>query len=136
MNEPPVSNSSSTSLPATDDRPQLIRQHDSPDRSIKENSGPVATGGNAEVHDRTGLYISIIALLVGGLALGFEMNRSATNSEIQRLQDQAIDAKIAAAIAKSEQTSHAADTNARVALDKVQNIKVELAKRGITVKDD
>lgn len=47
-----------------------------------------------------------------------------------------IDAKIQAGVAKSEQTSHAAETNARVALDKVQNIKVELAKRGITIKDD
>ena len=70
MNEPPVSNSSSSSLPVTDDRPQLIRQHDSPDRSIKENSGPVATGGNAEVHDRTGLYLSIIALVFSAMAFG------------------------------------------------------------------
>lgn len=136
MNEPPVSSSSSSSLPVTDDRPQLIRQHDSPDRSIKDNSGPVATGGNAEVHDRTGLYLSIIALVFAGMGLGFEISRAMSAADLQHQQDQLIEARIQAGAAAAVATAHAADTNARVALDKVQNIKIELAKRGITIKDD
>jgi predicted DNA binding CopG/RHH family protein len=54
----------------------------------------------------------------------------------QRQQDQLIDARIQAGAAAALAKANAAEVNARVSLDKVQNIKIELAKRGITIKDD
>jgi predicted DNA binding CopG/RHH family protein len=57
-------------------------------------------------------------------------------AERQRQQDQLIDARIQAGSAAALAKANAAEVNARVALDKVQNIKIELAKRGITIKDD
>lgn len=147
MNAPPVSNNSSSSSPVIDDRPTLKRQHDSPDHSIYGNQAPVLKGGDATVNDRTGLYLAIIALVFAGMGLGFEISRAMSGTEVQRLQDQAvaerqrqqdqlIDARIQAGAAAALAKANASEVNARVALDKVQNIKVELAKRGITIKDD
>jgi hypothetical protein len=135
----------------TSSRPVLpvsrVALQDSTDGSISSNSGTIAQGGKAEVHDRTGLYIAILALLAAGMGLGFEISRALSTSEArafqaqadadrQRLLDQAIDARIQAGAAAAIAKANAAEVNARVALDKVQNVKVELAKRGITIKDD
>ena len=50
--------------------PNMNRQHDSPDKSSKENTGNIAHGGEATIHDRTGLYLAIIAILFSAMAFG------------------------------------------------------------------
>jgi hypothetical protein len=52
------------------DIPQMVRREHSTDRSITGNSAPVATGGDATIHDRLGVYVAIIALIIASLALG------------------------------------------------------------------
>ncbi len=84
-----------------------------------------ASRSNAEIHDRTGLYISILALALAGIALGLWLNQS-----------QIIDAKVQAGIAKAEASAHAAETNSRVALDKFDELRVKLAEKGIKVTLD
>jgi hypothetical protein len=63
----------------------------------------VGQGGdaNATIHDRTGLYIAILALALAGMALGYEMSQNASRAEFRQLQDQAIDARIAVAVERS-----------------------------------
>jgi len=94
----------------------MNRQHDSPDKSIKEVSGTVAQGGNAEVHDRTGLYIAILALVISALCLGLFLMQTF-------LMPQVIDAKVQAGIAKAEESANTAKTNARLALEKQEEWK-------------
>jgi predicted DNA binding CopG/RHH family protein len=121
--------------------PEKIHPENSPDKSARaDNGGASATGGNAEVHDRTGLYISILALAMAGVALGLWLNQSAV-----------IDAKVEAAVAKAkseiqEQVSDAKATanananeariNSRVALDKVEDVRAKLAEKGIHINLD
>ncbi len=118
---------------APDSIPSMLRRHHSPDE-------PVMAVGRANVNvNRFNLVqstIGIIALIFASVSLGFVLMEELHAPIDQSLQQQTIDAKIEAGIAKAEATAHAADTNARVALDKVQNVKVELAKRGINIKDD
>jgi hypothetical protein len=104
--------------------PHQTRHEQSQDKSVRvgDGGGAAAGGGNAEIHDRTGLYISILALAMAGIALGLWLN-----------QAQIIEAKVQAGVAKAEATSHAADTNARVAMDNVQQLQVQLAAKGIKV---
>lgn len=50
--------------------PEKIHPENSDDRSARAGgSGGAATGGNAEIHDRTGLYVSLIALIFSSFAL-------------------------------------------------------------------
>lgn len=57
------------------------------DKSINnEGEGIQATGGNAEIHDRTGLYIAIIAFGVSCLSLGISLVTSAV-TYAQRIQE-------------------------------------------------
>jgi hypothetical protein len=101
---------------------------DSSSVSVSSNA-PNSSAANASYTDHGSKVLGIVALVSSCVSLG-------AVAMYVILASQLIDSKIQAGIAKSEQTSHAAETNARVALDKVQNIKVELAKRGITIKDD
>lgn len=105
--------------------PEKIHPENSPDHSNRANGGGVSNRADATIHDRTGLYISIIALALSGIALGLWMNQS-----------QLIDAKVQAAVAKSEARADAADTNARVALDKVEDFRAKLAEKGININLD
>lgn len=50
--------------------PNMNRQHDSPDESIKDNSGAIA---KAVLNDRTGLYLAIIAILFAAMAFGMSI---------------------------------------------------------------
>lgn len=102
--------------------PNQIRHEGSQDKSIRAEGGGSSSGSHAEIHDRTGLYVSILSLSLAGVSLGLWLNLSAI-----------IDAKVQAATAKSEATAHAADTNARVAIDNVQQLQVQLAEKGIKV---
>ena len=108
------------------------------------NKGAIAHGGNAEIHDRVSLYVAILALLAAGLGLGFEISRAMSDAKIQRmqdqnsatnqrLQDQAIDAKIQAGVARAEATAHAADVNARVAVDEIERMRTALAAQKIVI---
>ena len=114
----------------TNSRPALPHSRtafqDSKDGSIKDNSGSIAQGGNAEVHDRTGLYISIIALLVAGMALGYEIAQSSARVEIRELQEQALDAKIKASIAPASAEANEAKVNGRVTAKEVDGMCAQL----------
>jgi len=80
--------------------------------------------------------LSIVALIFSVGALVALYMSSQAQDRLTVKDQQVVDSKILAGIAKTEATANAAQVNARVSLDKVQNIKVELAKRGITIKDD
>lgn len=86
--------SNETDLPA-------MHRHERGDSSVRDNKGTVATGGSATINDRTALYISILALALAGMAMGYEMSQSSSRTEMRQLQDQAIDARIAAAVERS-----------------------------------
>lgn len=107
--------------------PNMNRQHDSPDKSIRDNSGPVATGGNAEVHDRTGLYLSIIAALFSALAFGFSIAMPA----VYQAKTDALEARIE----NLRDRVQTAERESRVATERWNDLKVELAKRGIPASD-
>jgi hypothetical protein len=96
------------------------------DESISANSAPVARGGNATVSDHGSKTLAIIALISSCVALG-------AVSMYVILQAQIIDSKIAAGAAKAEATSWAAKTDARVALDKVEDVRTKLAEKGIQI---
>jgi hypothetical protein len=104
----------------------------------RENS----PSANANVYDRTGLYIAILALAIAGMALGVEISRSMTASELRNLQEQAIDAKIQAGIERAradmqqhvEQAKSDADagrTDGRLALDRVEKAVAKLEAKGL-----
>jgi hypothetical protein len=52
------------------------------------------------------------------------------------LLPQVMDAKIKAGVAASEERARTAETNARVALDKVEDFRAKLAEKGINVNLD
>ena len=112
--------------------PTMNRQHDSPDGSIKENSGPVARA-DATVHDRTGLYISIIALLVAGIALGVEISRAMFAGESRALQQQLIATQIQAGAAQAQATAMEARTTAKVTEDKLIELRDALNAKGMNL---
>lgn len=104
----------------------------------RENS----PSANASIHDRTGLYIAILALAVAGMALGFEISRAMSSAEMRALQGQAIDAKIQAGIERAradmqqqvEQAKAMADagaTDGRLALDRVEKAVAKLEAKGL-----
>lgn len=82
--------------------------------------GSSGSRSNAEIHDRTGLYISIIAMILSAMALG-------TTLMVPRIIEARIDAM-------SERAS-LAEREARVMQERWNDLKVELAKRGIAVSD-
>lgn len=99
--------------------------------NLQGSSG--SSNSNAEIHDRTGLYISIIALALAGMAFGGAI-----------MLPQIMDAKIAAAVAAAKEsmaqqtadakaTAVAGNQHARVALDKVEDFRAKLAAKGIDV---
>lgn len=98
------------------------RDHNHPqskdtDESIRDNTAPVQS---VKFSERASLTLSVVALALAGIAIGVLIMMPAL-----------IDAKVQAGIAKAEATSHAADTNARVAIDKVEEVRVQLAAKGI-----
>lgn len=114
-------------MPDHNQPPNMNRQHDSPDKSIKENSGPVATGGNAEVHDRTGLYLAIMAALFAAMAFGASLM-------LPMVYNARLDA-YEARVANLSDRVQTAERESRVAQERWNDLKVELARRGIPVSD-
>jgi len=91
-----------------------------------ENKGTIAHGGEATIHDRTGLYIAIFALALSGMGLGYEISQNSSRGDLGRLQEQVIDAKIAAAVSKSEAEANEAKVNSRVAIKEVETLCASL----------
>ncbi len=119
----------------------MVRRENSPG-AISDNAGTIAQGGTATVHDRLGVYIAIIALLVAGMGLGYEISQSSSRAETRQLQDQLLDAKIRAgmsevrastqqAIAQAQATAQAGKEHARIALDEVQRSNAQLEAKGL-----
>lgn len=101
--------------------PEKIHPEHSPDKSARTaGAGGAATGGNAEIHDRTGLYVSLIALVIAAMALGISL-----------MQPKIIEAQIES-LRSDAQT---AEREARVMQERWNDLKVELTRRGIPVSD-
>lgn len=75
---------------------------------------------NAEIHDRTGLYISIIALGLAGVSLGMQLRNDAV-----------IDAKVAAAVAPANERVRTASTDAKLAEDRANKMAAMLEAKGL-----
>jgi hypothetical protein len=116
--------------------PHMTRHEGSHDESIKDNSAPVLRGGDNTINDRIGLFLAICAFGFALFAVGMEVNRTLAAGDMQRLQEQVIDAKIKAGVADAEAISRTAETHARVALDKVEDFRAKLAEKGINVTLD
>jgi hypothetical protein len=93
-----------------------------------------AHGGEVHISDRTSLYVAILAFGLAAMSLGGEVVRIVYDSVVRSRDDQLIDAKLVAAVAKSEAESNAAKVNARVAIDKLEEVRIQLARKGIVTK--
>jgi hypothetical protein len=83
--------------------PAMNRQHDSPDKSSKENTGNIAHGGEATIHDRTGLYLAIIALVFSAMAFGMTaMLPTIYGERTDALKDRVAQAEKTAALARED----------------------------------
>lgn len=98
------------------------RDH-SPDSSVHGNHAPVQ---RVDHHDHGGKVLAIVALVAACVALGMV-------AMYVILAAQLIDAKIQAGAARAEATAQEARSNARVALDKVEDFRTKLAAKGIDV---
>lgn len=75
----------------------------SPDHSIHGNQAPVLKGGDATVNDRTGLYISVIALVFSAMAFGASIMLPMVYQErTQALADRVRAAEQTAALARED----------------------------------
>jgi len=96
-----------------------------PNRSHDNSQTASEYGHNQAVtfHERAGLAISIVALVLAGIAGGVLLMMPAL-----------IDAKVQAGMAKASNEAHDARVDSRVALDKVEEVRVQLAAKGIVTK--
>jgi len=87
------------------------------------HNAPVNTYENsphAILHDRTGLYLAIIAMVLSAISLGVSLMQPAvTNAKVENLQDRV----------------QTAERESRVMQERWNDLKVELAKRGISTSD-
>jgi hypothetical protein len=116
----------------TDDLPAMHR-HERGDNSIRGNSAPVATGGAATVNDRLGVYIAVVAVILSGIAVGYEMAQSSSRAEMRELQNQAIEARIQAGAAQAEATAREARTTAKTTEDKLYELRDALNAKGMNI---
>lgn len=90
--------------------------HQHHEDSISGNSGTIAQGGKAEVHDRTGLYLAIIAILFAAMAFGMSIILPMVyNERMEALRDRV----------------QIAERNTQLAREDVRVIQQALAARGI-----
>lgn len=87
-------------------------------------NAPVSNVGDnspqAVINDRTGLYLAIIAIVLSAISLGISLMQPAvTNAKVENLQDRV----------------QTAERESRVMQERWNDLKVELAKRGISVSD-
>lgn len=58
-----------------------------PMQNKEEFSGGSKSSANAEIHDRTGLYIAIIALIIAAISLGMQIMQPAiTDAKVESLR--------------------------------------------------
>lgn len=82
--------------------------------------GDYSPQAHASVQDRAGLYIAIVALIIAAISLGISLMQPAvTNATVENLQDRV----------------QTAERESRVMQERWNDLKVELAKRGIPVTD-
>lgn len=120
-----VTNSESASTPSK------VAYQDSKNGSIHGNTAPVAAGGeggNAEIHDRTGLLVAIVAAIIATLALGTALQLPAIHR-----------AEMAAVKASNENLSarvERAEREARLAAQDAMLLKATVIAHGIPVNED
>lgn len=87
------------------------------------HNAPVSNYENsphAVINDRTGLYLAIIAIILSAISLGVSLMQPAvTNAKVENLQDRV----------------QTAERESRVMQERWNDLKVELAKRGIPMSD-
>ncbi len=77
--------------------------HEHHEDSISGNSGTIAQGGKAELHDRTGLYLAIIAILFAAMAFGMSIVLPMIYQErTEALKDRVAQAEQTAALARED----------------------------------
>src|SRR5574339_208401 len=111
--------------------PSKVAYQDSKNGSIHSNSAPVATGGeggNAEIHDRTGLLVAIVAIGVAFLALGYALNLP----NIHRAEMDAVKASNEALAVRVQ----VAEREARLAQKDAMLLKATVIAHGIPVNED
>lgn len=84
------------------------------------NVGDNSPTAHASVQDRAALYVAIVALIIAALSLGMTIvNPRISEAKVENLQDRVI----------------TAERESRVMQERWNDLKVELAKRGIPVSD-
>ncbi len=109
----------------SDTAPSLVRREHSPGHD--DNKGTIAQGGSATLNDRLGVYTAIIAFGFSCLALGASLI-------LPQLYTARADAQAIRIEALAER-ARTAEREARVMQERWNDLKVELAKRGIPVSD-
>jgi hypothetical protein len=110
----------------------MVRRENSPG-AISDNSGTIAQGGTATLHDRLGVYMALLAVVIAAIALGYEISQSSSRVETRELQAQVMDAKIQAGAARAETVANEARVNARIAVDEMERMRTALAAKGILI---
>lgn len=92
------------------------------------HNAPVSHVGDhspqAVVNDRTGLFIAIIAIVLGAFGCGMGVT-------VFAIMPSMIDAKVEAGVASARAEMEAASTNARLALDRADKTAAALEARGL-----
>lgn len=112
---------------------EWCEQMDDAEEAVKEVTPPRRQGTRIDSPSASVVQVEsskllpwmMLACLLSGIAIG-----------VLVLIPSFIDAKVKAGVANVETTSHAADVNARVALDKVEDFRAKLAEKGINVNLD
>lgn len=101
------------------------RPHQSPDQSLTARErGQIQS---LTFQERASLTLSVVALALAGIAIGALVT-------VGIFLPSFVDAKVQSGIAKAEASAHDARVDSRVALDKVEEIRVQLASKGIVTK--
>lgn len=85
------------------EQPKTFASGEAENKPITGNQGPVATGGNARIEDRAGLYTAIIALVFAAMAFGMAIVLPLVYSErTEALKDRVAQAEQTAALARED----------------------------------
>lgn len=114
--------------------PNLVRHETG---SQGDNKGNIASGGNATIHDRTALYVSIFSMVLSALCLGLFLMQTF-------LMPQIIDSKVAAGVAsaragmeqqvaQAQATSNLYRTEALITKDKLEELRNKLNEKGMKI---
>jgi predicted metalloprotease len=111
--------------------------HDERREDNSNNRGAIAKGGDATIHDRTGLYLAIIAMVLSALCLGLFLMQTFLMPQIIDAKVQAgmaeVRAQIQEQVAQTKTDADAARVNARVSVDEIERMRTGLAAKGIII---